>query len=182
MKRGKNSYAIVLTFSDEIENVFNKLRANFQQYIDYTIVPHITLVYPFAPVFSLYPVVEQLEKVAKRNKPFNIILNGVKYFENGNNVVYAAIQYRRAVKKLHIDMVKSLDGLIKERNAEGKFNYEKFVPHVTIGEHIPAGAFQDIKKRFARYQIHFEDNITRFSLFVEEKGNWERKRLFNLAV
>jgi 2'-5' RNA ligase len=182
MRKGENSYAIVLTFSNEIENIFNKLRANFQQYIDYTIVPHITLVYPFAPVFSLYQVNEQLDKVAKRTKQFNIMLNGIKFFENGNKVVYAALQNRRAVKKLHTDIIKSLDGLIKELRTDGKFNLEYFTPHVTIGEKIPAAKFPGIKKRFSRYKLHYEDKITCFGLFVEEKGDWERMRVFELAV
>jgi poly(A) polymerase len=177
----KNTYAVVLTFSGEIEKVFSKLRQDYQQYINYTIVPHITLVYPFVPVFSLYKVNEQLEKVAKRTKQFSITLNRIEFFEDGNNVAYAAIQYRRAVKRLHTDIVKSLDGLIKEWHTDGKYNFEKFVPHVTIGERIPAGVFPDIKKRLSKYKLHYEDNITEFSLFSEEKGQWEQRRVFRLA-
>ncbi len=176
-----NTYAIVLTFSDKIDKVFGKLRADYQQYITYTIVPHITLVYPFVPVFSLFKVIEQLDQVAKRTKQFSIILNGIKFFENGNNVAYAAILYRRAVKKLHIDIVKSLDGLIKELYTDGKFNLEKFVPHVTIGEKIPAAVFPDIKKRLSKYKLHYEDSITDFVLFSEENGDWELERMFKLA-
>jgi 2'-5' RNA ligase len=182
MEKVKSTYAVALTFSGEIDKVFNKLRADYQQYINYTIEPHITLIYPFVPVFSLFQVNEQLEKAAKRNKQFHIILNGIKFFENGNNVVYAAIQYRRAVKKLHIDMVESLDGLIKERFTDGKFNYEKFVPHVTIGERIPTSVFQDIKKRLSKYRLHYEDNITEFTLFSETNGDWKEKRIFELAM
>jgi 2'-5' RNA ligase len=177
----KITYAVVLTFSGEIEKVFSKLRADYQQYINYTIVPHITLVYPFVPVFSLYKVNEQLEKVAKRTKQFSITLNRIEFFEAGNNVAYAAIQNRRAVRKLHTDIIKSLDGLIKEWDTDGKFNLEKFVPHVTIGEKIPVGVFPDIKKRLSKYKLHYEDNITEFSLFSEEKGDWQINRIFKLT-
>ena len=182
MKKGKNSYAIVLTFSDEIEDYFNKLRAAFQQYINYTIVPHITLVYPFAPVFSLFQINEQLDKVAKRNKQFSIVLNGIDFFENENKVVYAALENRRVVKKLHTDIIKSLEGLIKELRTDEQFNLDNFTPHVTIGEKLPDAIFPDIKKRFSRYKLNYEDKITCFGLFAEEKGNWERMRLYNLAV
>lgn len=181
MKKLKHSYAIVLTFSEEIENVLNKMRQEFQQYIDYIIVPHVTLVYPFAPVFSLFQINEQLEKVAKRTKQFSITLNGIKYFEKENKVVFAAIQNRCPVKKLHIDIIKSLDGFIKELDTDGKFNLDNYMPHVTIGSHIPDSVFKSVKKRFFRYKLHYVDKITCFSLFGEDKGDWERMRVFNLS-
>jgi len=177
----KRTYAVVLTFNGEIEEVFGRLREDYQQYINYTIVPHITLVYPFVPVFSLFRVIEQLERAAKQTKQFNITLNRIEFFENGNNVAYAAIQHRRAVKKLHTDIIKSLDGLIKEWHTDGRFNLEKFVPHVTIGERIPAAVFPDIKKRLSSYRLHYEDTITEFSLFSEENGDWEINRVFTLS-
>jgi 2'-5' RNA ligase len=182
MARKERIYSIGLTFSEEIENVLNKMRKDFQQYIDYIIVPHITLVYPFAPIFSLYQIYEQLGRVAKRTKQFDITLKGIKYFNNENNVVYAAIKNRRPVKKLHTDIIKSLDGYIKETKTDGKFNLDSYIPHVTIGSHIPDKVFEKIKKRFSRYKLHFEDKITFISLFAEDKGIWERTRIFELAV
>jgi 2'-5' RNA ligase len=182
MRKLKNSYAVVLTFSEAIENVLSKMRLEFQQYIDYIIVPHITLVYPFAPIFSLYQINEQLEKVAKRTKQFNITLNGIKYFEKENKVVFAAIQNRRPVKKLHIDIIKSLDGYIKELDTDGKFNLDNYMPHVTIGSHIPDSIFENVKIRFSRYSLHYVDKITCINLFGEDKGDWERMRVFDLVV
>jgi 2'-5' RNA ligase len=182
MPRKERIYSIDLTFSEDIEKVLSKMRRDFQQYIDYIIVPHITLVYPFAPVFSLYQIYEQLEKVAKRTRQFNITLKGIKYFENENKVVYAAIQNRQPVKKLHTDIIKSLDGYIKEIDTDGKFNLDNYIPHVTIGSHIPDPVFKSIKKRFSRYKLHFEDKITCINLFAEDKGNWERTRVFELTL
>jgi len=176
----KITYAVALTFSDKIESVFTRLREDYQQYINYIIVPHVTLVYPFVPVFSLFRIYEQLEAVAKRTEQFNIVLNGIEFFENGNNVAYAAIQHRRAVKKLHTDIIRSLDGLIKEWYTDGKFNLEKFVPHVTIGDRIPAAVFPDIKKKLSKYKLHYEDSITEFSLFAAENGGWQISRVFQL--
>ena len=182
MARKERTYAIVLTFSEDIENVLSKMRRDFQQFIDYIIVPHITLVYPFAPVFSMYQIYEQLGKVAKRTEPFDITLKGIKYFDDGNNVVYAAIKNRQPVKKLHTDIVKSLDGYIKETETDGKYNLDSYIPHVTIGTNIPDKVFEKIKIRFAKYRLHFEDKITFINLFTEHKGIWERKRVFELTV
>jgi 2'-5' RNA ligase len=181
MKKAKDSYAIVLTFSEDIENVFSKMRSRFQQYLDYTIVPHITLVYPFAPVFTLLQINEQLDKIAKHTRQFSITLNKIKYFEKENKVVYAALQNRQPVKKLHTDIVKSLDGLVKEIDTDGRYNLENYVPHVTIGSHLPDRVFKNVKNRFARYRIRYVDKITYFSLFAEENGDWERVRVFNLS-
>jgi len=182
MARKEKIYSIDLTFSEDIEKVLSKMRRDFQQYIDYVIVPHITLVYPFAPVFSLYQIYEQLEKVAKHTRQFDITLKGIKYFENENKVVYAAIQDRRRVKKLHTDIIRALDGFIKETQTDGKFNLDNYIPHVTIGSHIPDNVFKSIKQRFSRYKLHFEDKITYINLFAEDKGNWERTKVFELAL
>jgi 2'-5' RNA ligase len=181
MAAGKNLYAVVLTFSGEIEQVFSRLHEDFPQHMKYTIVPHITLVYPFVPVFSLFQINEQLTKVARRTKCFKIVLNGIEFFEDGNKVAYAAVQNRRSVKRLHTDIVKSLDGFIKEWYTDGRFNYEKFIPHVTIVERIPADLFPDIKKRLSRYRLHYEDRITDFSLFSEDNGNWQFSRVYELT-
>ncbi|MGD0794746.1 MAG: 2'-5' RNA ligase family protein [Dehalococcoidales bacterium] len=181
MAKGKNDCAVVLTFSPDIENTLSRLCEEYLIYIDYKIVPHLTLIYPFTPVFSLYKVNEQLEKVAKQTKQFNITLNGINYFEDDSNVAYAAIENKRAVKKLHIDLISSLEGLIKEQYTDGKYNLDRFVPHVTIGNKIPDEIFLEIKKKLLKYRLHFEDNITDFSLFAEIKGAWQRKRVFELT-
>jgi 2'-5' RNA ligase len=179
--KAKNDYTIALTFAPDIEKTLNKLCEKYLKYTDYQIVPHLTLIYPFMPVFSLYRVNEQLEKVAKRTKPFNITLNGINFFEDESNVIYAAIENKRPVKKLHIDLVRSLEGLIKEQYTDGKYNLERFVPHVTIGNKIPHDIFTLLKKRLSKYRLHFEDNITDFILFAEIKGLWQPKRVFHLS-
>jgi hypothetical protein len=42
--------------------------------------------------------------------------------------------------------------------------------------------FKSIKKRFSKYKLHFEDKITYNNLFAEDKGNWERTRVFELVL
>ena len=144
------------------------------------ITPHITLVYPFSPVFSLFQINEQLFKIAARHVPFSINLNGIGFFENGNNVVYAALENIKPVKKLHMDMVKSLESFIQYWNIEADYNLEKYVPHVTIGAKIPDNVWPEIKKKYSRYKFHFEETVTQFTLFSEKKGTWERKRVYKL--
>ena len=109
----KNLHAVTLTFSGEIKDLFSKLRQNYQQYIKYTIVPHITLVYPFAPKVDISIINKMLEEVAKRTSPFTLVMSGIEYFQGHNNVAYVAIANKQPVKELHIDLIRSLRGLIK---------------------------------------------------------------------
>ena len=178
----KITYAIALILSTQTAEKLNKLRTDYQEANNYSVNPHITLVYPFSPVFSLFQVNEQLDKVARRHKQFNVILNHIAFFENGNNVVYAALHNNRTVKSLHMDIFRSLEGLIQEWNIEADYNLEKYVPHVTIGAKIPDNVFPVVKKQYSTYRIYSEDVINRFVLFSEINGNWERKRVFELTV
>jgi 2'-5' RNA ligase len=178
----KITYAIALILSDKTADKLSKARTDYQQATDYIVNPHITLVYPFSPVFSLFQINEQLEKVAGRHKQFNVILNHIAFFENGNNVVFAALHNNRTVKSLHMDIFRSLEGLIQEWNIEADYNLEKYVPHVTIGAKIPDSIFPDIKKKYSMYRIYCEDMINRFILFSDNNGNWERKRVFELMA
>ena len=181
MAEAKKTYAVALVLSDKTADKLNTLRTDYQQEMDYMITPHITLVYPFSPVFSLFQINEQLEKVARRHEQFNIILNHIGFFENGSNVFYAALHNVRPVKNLHMDIFGSLEGLIKEWHPDSDYNMEKYIPHVTIGARIPDIIFPDIKKKYAAYSIHCEETIKRFILFSEKNGIWERKRVYELA-
>ena len=177
----KTLYAVALTFSGEIADMFGRLRKDYQQYMKYTIVPHITLVYPFAPGVGMSIIVEKLEEVAKRTSPFTLVMSGIEYFEGGNNVVYVAIAIKQSVKELHADLIRSLNGLIQEEYTDGNYNLEKFTPHMTIGEKIPEDVFPGIKQRLSSYKLYHESEIADFSLFSEENGIWEPKRVFELA-
>jgi 2'-5' RNA ligase len=175
----KKVYAVFITFSGKIEQVLGRLRADYQPYIDDAILPHVTLVYSFLPVFSLFKVLEQLDAVARRTPPFTINLNGIKFFEGAHNVAYAALENKQALKALHADMVKSLEGLIKPWHTQGTY-LERFTPHVTIWNRIPPNVFPAVRNRLSRYTLRYQDEITDFSLFVEENGVWELSRVFQL--
>lgn len=172
-------YAVLLTFSGEIEKVFHNLRADYPQYITNDIFPHLTLLNSFVPVFSLFKVDEQLAEVARRTPPFGISLREIKFFEGGNNVAYADIEPKRAVRRLHVDIVRSLEGLVQEWSTDGRYT-ERFRPHLTIWNRIPPAVFPGVKKKLSRHKLYYEGMITDFSLFVAENGNWQVNRVFNL--
>ena len=174
------TYAVVITFPQDIEKVILKFLTNYEQYIRHDIVPHMTLIYPFTPVFSLYRVYEALEKVAKETAPFEITLNRIKYFEGENNVAYAALEHKQLVKKLHIDLTKALEGLIKERSIDSRYILEKFMPHVTLASRLSDDVLEELKIKLSRCYLHYTNNVTEFSLFADIEGAWQRKRAFEL--
>ena len=174
----KNHYAVVLTFSGEIAGMLSKLCEDYQQYINYTIVPHITLIYPFEPSFGLNRVTDKLAEVAKRTRPFTLVLNGIEFFERDNNVAYVAVENKQTVKELHVSLFQSLKGLVK---GMVDYNLDKFVPHMTIGERIPEEMLLGVKQRFSDYRLCYKCPVTYFSLFSEDKGKWERAQVFRLV-
>jgi 2'-5' RNA ligase len=172
-------YALFLTFSGEIEKVFSSLRADYPQYLENAVFPHLTLLNSFVPVFSLFKVDEKLEEVARRTPPFAISLREIKFFEGGNNVAYAEVEHRRPLRRLRADIVRSLEGLVQEWRNEGKY-IERFRPHLTIWNRIPPAVFPEVKKKLSRHKIFYEGMITDFSLFMMENGNWQVNRVFKL--
>ena len=175
-------YAIDLIFPGAIAKELNSLREKYNQYVGYTIEPHLTLAYPFLPEVDISLVKEKLNAVSKRTKPFTLILDGIAYFEGKNNVAYAAIENKQPVVALHIDIMRSLNGLIKEEYTDGQYNLERFTPHVTIGDQIPQEVFASVKKRFSDYRLYYEIEMLSFVLSsADEDGVWKPNCLFKLS-
>ena len=174
-------YAVVLTFSDEHVKELNKLREKYQRYVSYTIVPHLTLKYPFTLIADIAIVNDKLKAVAGKIKPFTLVLNGIEFFEGINNVAYAAIENKRPVIALHAEIVHSLKGLVKEEDEE-IYELDRFTPHVTMGESIPEDVFPAIKKMLADYDLHLECQISAFSLYAGTwDGVWKLESVFELS-
>jgi len=176
-------YLVVLTIPGEVGKELDTLREEYGKYMNYTIEPHVTLKYPFVPKVDLAVVKKKLEVVARKKKPFVLRLSGIKYFEGGNNVAYVAIDNERPVIDLHIDVVKSLRGLVEEES-ELEYDPERFVPHVTLGEHIPDDVFPTVKKQLSNYELRYEVDVVSFDLFATEQNEtwetWKRVYAFEL--
>jgi 2'-5' RNA ligase len=171
-------YAIALTFPIEVVDELDSLREEYNRYVSYLIEPHITLVYPFQPEVDIAIIKEKLEAVARRTKPFTLVLNGINYFEGGNNVAYVTIENMHPVRELHRSIVNSLSKSVKELPG---YNFSEYIPHITIGEKIPEVILPIIKKKLANYRIHYECRIDYFSLFSEDNRVWSQKRVFKLS-
>lgn len=179
-----NIYAVVLTIPGEAGKEISNLRNKHGKYLSYTIEPHVTLKYPLVPKVDLNIVNEKLEAVARRTKPFTLVLNGIKYFEGVNNVAYIAIENKQPVIDLHIDVFHSIRGLV-EGTSEIEYNLERFTPHVTISEHIPDEVFPSVKKQLSEYELRYEVRVVSLDLYSSDQKElhqiWKRVHVFELS-
>lgn len=174
-------YSVALIFPGELEKLLSKLREPFRPHMQHAFLPHITLVYSFAPAGKLKDVIARLEKVAAETRPFKLTLEGIAYFQTVNNVAYIALKDREPVNTLALNIVKSIKDVITGYYAEMEDDYAHYIPHMTIGEKIPAYVFPEVKKRFVDYQIHQEVEVTYFTLAGENNGMWEQLRKFKFG-
>jgi 2'-5' RNA ligase len=171
-------YAVALTFPDSINLEIDKLRERFKQYVNYTIVPHITLKMPFTPLNDITAVISRLHAIAEETRPFSLILDGIQFFEKPNRVAYVVIKNKEPVVSLHSDIVHSLKGLIQELSKEF-YELDNFIPHVTIGESIPDDGFPALKELLTGHHIHLECEISTFSLYSRKMdGTWQPECIF----
>jgi 2'-5' RNA ligase len=181
MEETMTMYAAALVFPENISKDLEELRARYQQYMSYTIIPHITLLYPFVSETDIDSIKHELEKVAARTKLFTLVLDGVEYFEGENNVPYIAIANKQPVTALFYDINRSIDSLLEEKY-RGRYNNRQFVPHMTISEQIPDEVFPEVKKQLAGFHPHYECEITGFSLFSSEEDEiWKQEDFFEFS-
>jgi 2'-5' RNA ligase len=177
----KNAYSVALTFPGEMEILLNKLREPYRPHMHHAFLPHITLVYSFTPAKDIQSVINRLETAAAKACPFHLVLEGIEYFQTINNVAYIAVKNKESVKHLMNDIVKTIRGDITGYYAGDEYHPDHLIPHMTIGEKIPAHIFPEVKKRFADLKINREIEVTHFVLAGESGGLWETLRTFRLA-
>jgi 2'-5' RNA ligase len=174
-------YAIGLVLPDEVERELDRLRGELSQHMVYVPIPHITLAYPFESEADIDRITEKLHQVAARTKPFTLVLEGFDYFQRDSNVAYIAVVNKQPVADLHYDIDRSIDGLVTDEY-QGRFDCEEFTPHVTIGARIPDDVFPLVKKRIEENKVHYESEVTSFSLLSgDEDGRWGIMSEFKLS-
>ena len=176
----KNSYAIALVFPGEMEAVMSHLRESYRPHLRSALFPHITMVYSFLPAAGMEKVIEQLEAVASKSRPFNIVLEGIRYFQTVNNVAYIAIKNQEPVKALMHDIVTAIRSHVTGYYAGDSYHPDHLIPHMTIGEKIPPHIFPELKQRYASLDIRRELAVNSFTLAGENGGLYEQLKNFKL--
>lgn len=173
-------YAVIITLSGKAHKEITTLREQYDKYVNYTIVPHITLLYPVALKNGLTAVYAKLAEAAHQTKPFVIELNGVQYFEGRNNVAYVAVEKRQPVVDLYHNINHALNRTLVEKTS----TYEHFTPHITVAELIPADMLPDIKMKLSKLVLRYRVRIDSFSLFSARQNKtwetWKQEQVFKL--
>jgi 2'-5' RNA ligase len=177
----KNSYSVALTFPGEMEILMSRLREAYRPHLHYAFIPHITLVYSFLPAKSIESVIAGLETAAAKARPFRLTLGGIEYFQTVNNVAYIGIKNKDDVKALMHDIVLAIKDEVTGYYAGDAYYPDHLIPHMTIGEQIPAHIFPAVKKRFTGIEVHKELEVQNFVLAGESGGLWETLRTFKLT-
>jgi 2'-5' RNA ligase len=177
----KNSYSVALTFPGEMEILMSKLRERYRPHLHYAFVPHITLVYSFLPASGIDKLIPRLEEAAAKARPFKLTLEGIRYFQTVNNVAYIAIRNQEDVKALMHDIVLAIKSEVTGYYAGDAYHPDHLIPHMTIGEKIPAHLFPAVKEHLAGFTIQKELEVNNFVLAGENGNLWETLKVFKLG-
>lgn len=176
-----NHLAVALMLPDEVEQILDSLRGEYARHMKFIDIPHVTLAYAFAPKVRRGLIAEKLKQVAEKTRPFKLALNGIRYFEKESNTAYLAIADPKPCIDLHYAVSRAISDITQDGYGS-KFSFADFVPHVTIGDAIPADILPKVKQSLSKATPQYEFRITDFGLFAEDDaGTWAVAERFMLA-
>ncbi|MGA8941693.1 MAG: 2'-5' RNA ligase family protein [Thermoactinomyces sp.] len=166
------NYGIVAFPQKKVQDWANSFRKRYDPHYCY-IPPHITLREKFElSDDELENFVENLERISKEVKEFQVKFNKVSHFYPTTNTLYLAIENREPLVQLHNKINELFD--VKPVHS--------FVPHLTIGQEMSEDELHDIYGRLRMKDIELETRIDRFHLLYElENGSWSIFQSFLLA-
>lgn len=94
-------------------------------------MPHISLLYPFAPKGSFNKILPELAQVGWEQKPFELTLSHFRWFRHGREsyTVWLAPEPETAVTALHTALLGALPKFADTGSFQGGFS-----PHLSVGQ------------------------------------------------
>ena len=172
--------AVALLFADDVTKAIDDVRLRFGTARVRSVVPHVTLVYPFESKASITAIGRRLGEVAKRVPPFTVSLDDFKYFEGERTVAYLAVADKGEVKKLHRLAADAVGDLAEERLAH--FEDENFVPHVSIHDEVSTDRLPSLKAELRALRFHKEAQIDHFCVFADQGDAWKIVQTLTLTA
>ncbi len=173
---------MVLTTHGKAKTELSRWRERYAGCMKYTIEPHITIKFPFTLRADIGIIQARLNDIAGRTKSFMLILDGVRYWEGQNNVAYVAVKNPLPVYNIHTAVIHGLEEFTAGYNT---YDLGNFVPHLTLGEHIPDELLPKIKTELAGFQIKYRIRVTSFTMFSsvmrKEWETWQPANVFNFT-
>lgn len=171
--------AVALLFPSDVTRAIDEARKRFGSTRARSVVPHITLVYPFVPVVSVGTIAERLIDVAKRTAPFVIALNRFGYFEEPVRLIYLGVSNETEIARLHRAVSDALCVMSQSKIAH--FDDRDFVPHISINDDVTGDQLPGIIKQLDLLHLDLRAKIDRFCLFQDEGDGWKTSQTIDFA-
>lgn len=164
---------IIIYPSKVIQDEVNNLRKRYDP--EYALIkPHITLKTRFdIDKKLLSTLTDELNKITKDIKPFDINIQKVSSFQPVSNTIYFKIEHNDNLEKLHDNLYKGV--LPKEK-------FTTFAPHITIAQDLNPDEFVDIYTSLSMRDYNFTDTIESLQIAYElEDGSWKTYKSFDFG-
>jgi 2'-5' RNA ligase len=166
-------YGIVAFPQKHVQDKVNALRKRYDPHYS-LIPPHITLKEKFElSDDKLEKAVQDLERIAKEVKAFQIKFHKISHFHPTSNTIYYAIENGEPLVKLHNKINEVFESV------EAPY---KYIPHLTIGQKMAEDELHDVYGSLRMKNVQMESKIDRFHLMYQlENGSWSIHQSFLLA-
>ncbi|MDN7226154.1 YjcG family protein [Planococcus liqunii] len=166
-------FGVVAFPAKKLQDVANSYRKRYDPHYE-LITPHMTLKDAFeVDENETEKLVQGLEEIAKRHKPFKLHATRVSTFSPLTNTLYFKVDPDPGILSLHKDLHTDF------YDSQTKYSY---VPHITIAQKMSDSEHADIFGQLKMVGIDHEEIIDRIHLLYQlEDGSWTVHDTFRLT-
>lgn len=139
--------------------------------------PHITVKAPFLFRHSGAAVVEQVEMICERWRPFEIKLNGLGLFRR--SILYVSIDEAEDLADLHRELVDGLDGYVE--TLSDRYEGPGYTPHLTLADTMAPDDIPEVRRALSDVRLRRRFVVSQVHL-LRGRGRWDVTRSFELGV
>lgn len=175
-----NWYVLIVVPSEKVCDLIDRYRKKYAKYTKYKIPPHITIYPPFLlDQSSEIEIIKSLKIHFSKTRPFQTLFRSINYFEGRkNNVVYFEPDKKSKDKFKYLlsFAIPAFQAKIKNSLLDKNFTLEKYTPHMTIAERIPADILPSIKNDLSKLKVELKFKVSSVFLYVQGKQSvkWEK--------
>jgi 2'-5' RNA ligase len=163
-------YFLGITLPEKESTFLAQLRNEIEGRNQLSSPPHITVKPPFMYHFEK-PLMEQLEKWAKKQRVFSTMFKKMATFKHKNYAtLFLAPQRARSFRELEQNLSESIKFLSEKDN---------YTPHLTIANRIHYQYLNDVKEKVRVLDLSIKTDINNVTLFEHQKLKpWKIKKVF----
>ena len=160
--------AVVLIPSEEIQPPIQAIRRvhdrNFERWM-----PHITLLYPFAPQRNFQDVIPALAEAAQQSTNFSVTLTSFNAFKHRKScTLFLVPEPKNNIVDLHRTLIRYLPDYDDTARFPGGFN-----PHLSVGQ-FQHRSFNDVQQRLQNEWKPIKFEVESLSLIYRSQETNDR--------